>query len=313
MKIEEQVGRMKKYRKGILALIIWLMMTAGVCAQEGESVRLDDEGNIIISSSSMAEDEAATMSMTISVEAAETDNVEFLFRESGAQILEYRYNREEKKLQLYIAGVNSLFPAGTDSLTIGRIMVKDQNGTGISAKVKIEEGALAYVYGSEVRTPEGMTFPGTVQIGAGTGTPPPSDSGTSSGGGSSQGNSGSGGQEPGGDSGESGNTGQGTGGQKKPIIISPIPVSPTPVTPTPAPEEGEKEKDQDETQESDPDASSEETLPGSSETDKEADGEAAAGEKSGINWVIILAIGGIVIFAGVAIWAFVTLNRKPGS
>ena len=55
------------------------------------------------------------------------------------------------------------------------------------------------------------------------------------------------------------------------------------------------------------------SFPGSSETDKEADREAAAGEKSGIDWVIILAIGGIVIFAGVAIWAFVTLNRNPES
>ena len=306
---------MKKYRKGILALILWLAMSAGVCAEEGESVRLDDKGNIIINSSNMAEDEASTMSMTISVEAAETDSVVFLFRESGAQILEYRYNREEKTLQLYIAGVNSLFPAGADSLTIGQIMVKDQTGAGISAKVKIEEGALAYVYGSEVRTPEGMTFPGTVQINAGAGAPPPSDSGTSSGGDSSQGNSGSGGQEPGGDSREPGDTGQGTGGRKPPIVVSPIPVTPTPVTPTPAPGDGEKEKDQeqDETEESDSDDPPVYSFPGSSETDKEADREAAAGEKSGIDWVIILAIGGILIFAGVAVWAFVTLNRKPES
>lgn len=309
---------MKKYRKGILALILWLAMATGVCAQEGESVRLDDKGNVIINSSSMAEDGASTMSMTISVEAAETDSVEFLFQESGAQILEYRYNREEKKLQLYIAGVNSLFPAGAYSLTIGQIMVKDQTGAGISAKVKIEEGALAYVYGSEVRTPEGMTFPGTVQINAGAGAPPPSDSGTSSGGDSSQGNPGGGsqepgGQEPGGDSQEPGDTGQGTGGRKPPIVVSPIPVTPTPVTPTPAPEDGEKEKDQDETQESDSDDPPVYSFPGSSETDKEADREAAAGEKSGIDWVIILAIGGIVIFAGVAIWAFVTLNRNPES
>ena len=302
---------MKRYRKGILALILWLAMAAGVCAQEGESVRLDDNGNVIISSSSMAEDGASTISMTISVEAAETDSVEFLFEDSGAQILEYRYNREEKKLQLYIAGVKSLFPAGTDSLTVGRIMVKDQNGAGTSANVKIEEGALAYVYGSEVRTPEGMTFPGTVQISAGAGTPPPSGSGTSPGGGSSQGNSGGGGQEPGGDSQEPGNTGQGTGGQKSPIIVSPIPVSPTPVTPSPAPKEEEKGEDKDETQESDPDDPAVYPFPGSS-TDNESDGQVSDGEKSGIDWVIILAIGGIVIFAGVVVWAFVTLNRKPG-
>lgn len=304
---------MKKFRTGILSLIFWLALSSGVCAEEGESVRLDDKGNVIISSSDMAEDGASTMSMTISVEAAETDSVEFVFAGIGAEVLEYRYNREEKKLLLYIAGVNSLFPAGTDTLTIGQIVVKDGNGAGVSTNVRIEDGAIQYVYGSEVRRPEGMAFPGAVQIGAGSSAspPPPADSDTSSTGGTSQGNSGSSGQEPGGDSEKPGNTGQGTGGQGSQANPSPIPVSPTPVTPTPAPTEGEEGKDQDGKQESDPDAPSVNPLPGSSETDREADGKAVTGEKSGIDGVIILAIGGIVLFVGVVLWAFVTLNRKP--
>lgn len=300
---------MKKIRTGILLLIFWIAVSFGVYAEEGESVRLDDKGNVIVNSSDMAENGASTMSITISVEAGETDSVEFLFAKIDAEVLEYRYDREKKTLQLYIAGRESLFPAGTESLSIGQIRVKDGNGAGISAKVKIEEGALEYVYGSEVRMPEEMSFPGTVQISAGTSSSPspPSGSGTSDSGGTSQGDSGSGSQDTGENNQTPGNTGQGTGGQGNRPNPSPEPVPPTPVTPPPASESGEKVQDQSGEQESGTTVPSVNPYPESGDSDEEP-----AGESAGINWVIVLAIAAIAIFAGVVIWAFVTLNRKPG-
>lgn len=300
---------MKKIRTGIFLLIFWMAVSSGVCAEEGESVRLDDKGNVIIYSSSMAEDGTSTMSMTISVEAGETDSVEFLFAQIGAEVLEYRYDREKKVLQLYIAGREPLFTAGTESLSIGQIRVKDGNGAGISAKVKIEEGALEYVYGSEVRMPEEMDFPGTVRISAGTSSSPapPSGSGTSDSGGTSQGDSGSGSQDTGDNTRTPGNTGQGTGGQGTRPYPSPEPVSPTPVTPPPASESGENVQDQSGEQESGTTVPSANPYPENGDAEEEP-----AGEGAGINWVIVLAIAVIAIFAGVVIWAFVTLNRKPG-
>lgn len=323
---------MRRYRIGILAaaLVLAGMLPARVHAEEAGRIQMDEKGTVTLVSSQMAKDEVSTMSFSISVDAAKGESAEFLFEESTAKILEYRYNREEKKMDVYLAGTQTLFPAGSDSLTIGRIVVRDGNGSGISATASVSADSLQYVYGTELKTLEGMESTGAVQISGG-GTPPqptvtptprptqaptptprpttapqnPSDTGN--------------------DDWEDDNHSQGTDSstitgnpqktaapQKTPkpaatkVPVVQVPQSTQKPSPSPSPEGPAQTM---EPEESETDQSAGAMPEQSSESDDDQQGEEETGGK--IDWIWVLAVGGIVIFAGVAVMAFVTLSRKP--
>lgn len=307
---------MRRYRIGILvtALVLAAMLPARVRAEEAGRIRMDEKGTVTLVSSQMAKDEVSTMSFSISVDAAKGESAEFLFEESNAKILEYRYNREEKKMDVYLAGTKTLFPAGSDSVTIGRIVVRDGNGSGIPATASVSAESLQYVYGTELKRVESMESSGTVQI-TGTDTPArtqapstpsprpqdPPDTGKDD------------------DDDSHGPDNSGTAGnpataspQKTPkpvatkIPVVHVPQSTPKPSPTASPEvPAQTLKPEEDNIEQSAGAATQQP-PESDEGQEEEDGS-----EGKIDWVWVLAVGGIVVFAGVTVMAIVTLNRKP--
>lgn len=330
---------MRRYSIGVfVVLVLAAMLPARARAEGAGGIRLDEKGTVTLVSSQMAEDEVSTMSFSISVDAVNAESAEFLFSESGAKILEYRYNREEKKLDVYIAGNTPLFSAGANSLTLGRVVVRDGNGGSTSATASVSAESLQYVYGTEVRMVEGMESSGAVEI-KGTDTDsqptqpptqptqpptqptqptqPPTQPPTPSP--KPQNPPDKGNDDDDDDNSQDTNNSvtagnpQGTARpQKTPKpVATKVPVvhvpqstarpTSSPVATTQPPKEDEEDIDVEQSA-----GATSEQAPESSDSQEE---ESESGGK--IDWVWVLAVGGIVIFAGVAVLAFVTLSRKP--
>lgn len=158
---------MKKY---LMSIGLWMFLIAAVIpmrvsAQGRDSVRLDEQGNVTLVSEYAAKEGISSLSLSLSVDSVNGEKVEFLFNDSSAKVSEFRYNEEEKKLNIYMAGTEALFAENMDSLAIGRILVQDKNGSDTSASVSVVADSLQYVYGTELKTSEDPELPGVVQIG----------------------------------------------------------------------------------------------------------------------------------------------------
>lgn len=139
-------------------------------------VRLDEGGTVTIVSQHAAKEGVSSLGFCLSVESANAAGVEFQFGESGAKIKDYRYDEATGSLKVYLAGTEALFASGTDALTVGKIKVLDGSGNEMNATVSVVENSLQYVYGTELKTMQGVELPGAVQIGPAVVQPqPPSD------------------------------------------------------------------------------------------------------------------------------------------
>lgn len=160
----------------MMGLLLALCLPMRAFAQSGDGFRLDESGMVTLDSSHAAKEGIASFSFTLTVEPEGAETVGFEFAGDIAKIMEYHYHAEENKLNVYVAGTESLFPEGIESLSIGKVVVRDGNGKNGRAKVGIEEGSLQFVYGLEARTMEDVDIPEAVQIGGrlhdGTLTPP---------------------------------------------------------------------------------------------------------------------------------------------
>ena len=157
-------------RKYICNILIALSLFAAlpsmrVLAAGRDGFRLDDGGTVTVVSQHAAKEEISSLGFSLLVESENADKVEFQFEESNAEILEFRYDEDTKKLNIYVAGTERLFAEGTDSLTIGRIIVQDENGGEASARVSVVEDSLQYVYGAELKTMQELDLPEAVQLG----------------------------------------------------------------------------------------------------------------------------------------------------
>lgn len=163
----EMVINMGKYLCNILiALFLFTALPSmRVLAAGRDGFRLDDGGTVTVVSQHAAKEEVSSLGFSLLVESDNADKVEFQFEESNAEILEFRYDENAKKLNIYVAGTEALFAEGTDSLTIGRIIVQDENGGEASAKVSVVEDSLQYVYGAELKTMQELDLPEAVQLG----------------------------------------------------------------------------------------------------------------------------------------------------
>lgn len=163
----EMVINMKKYLRNILIGLSMLiaMPSMRVLAAGRDGFRLDDGGTVTVVSQHAAKEEISSLGFSLLVESENADKVEFQFEESNAEILEFRYDENAKKLNIYVAGTEALFAEGTDSLTIGRVIVQDENGGEASAKVSVVEDSLQYVYGAELKTMQELDLPEAVQLG----------------------------------------------------------------------------------------------------------------------------------------------------
>ena len=157
----EMVINMRKYLCNILiALFLFTALPSmRVLAAGRDGFRLDDGGTVTVVSQHAAKEEVSSLGFSLLVESDNADKVEFQFEESNAEILEFRYDENAKKLNIYVAGTEALFAEGTDSLTIGRIIVQDENGGEASAKVSVVEDSLQYVYGAELKTMQELDLP----------------------------------------------------------------------------------------------------------------------------------------------------------
>ena len=163
----EMVINMRKYLCNILiALFLFTALPSmRVLAAGRDGFRLDDGGTVTVVSQHAAKEEVSSLGFSLLVESDNADKVEFQVEESNAEILEFRYDENAKKLNIYVAGTEALFAEGTDSLTIGRIIVQDENGGEASAKVSVVEDSLQYVYGAELKTMQELDLPEAVQLG----------------------------------------------------------------------------------------------------------------------------------------------------
>jgi len=143
-----------------------------VRAAGGNGIRLDEKGTVTVVSPYAAQEEIFSLGFCLSVESPPTAAAEFQFEENAAEILEFRYDKDTKKLNIYMSGRSALFAEGADSLTIGRVIVRDDSGRETTARVSVVKDSLQYVNGMELMTMEDVELPGTVQIGSVSGTAP---------------------------------------------------------------------------------------------------------------------------------------------
>lgn len=179
---------MKKKIRNIAA-VIWILaalLPIRVFAAGGDAFYLDGTGTVTLVSQHAAKEKISSLQFSLMVDGAA--NVDFQFSASSAKVLEARYHKDTKILNIYLAGTKALFAENTDTLEIGKVLATDENGNNASATVSVVADSLWYVYGNEQIQAQGLEVPDAVSIG-------------------STGNSGSG---TGSNEGESGGTGNGS-------------------------------------------------------------------------------------------------------
>lgn len=154
------------------AIVPVTMFSMQVHAESGDGFRLDEQGTVTIVSEHAAKEGVSSLQFSLSVNSADAAKVEFQFEGNNARIADYRYDKDQQRLNVYLAGVDALFAEKADSLTVGRLVVLDGNGGNASAAVSVVEDSLQYVYGTELKRMEGLELPGTVQMGEGGQTTP---------------------------------------------------------------------------------------------------------------------------------------------
>ena len=157
---------MKKHRIHIaITAFVWaFLLVLRVEAAGADSVKLDEAGTVTVVSGHAAQDRVCSLQLSLSVDAPEAETIEFQFQGSSAKVREFRYDREEKKLNLYMAGADPLFGEQEDTLVLGKVVALDRNGVNVAARVSVVADSLQYVSGTEVKTVEDVELPGTVQM-----------------------------------------------------------------------------------------------------------------------------------------------------
>lgn len=161
----EMEKKMKQYFICMLAAILFSAISLPARAAAAGSFDIDGEGTVTVTSGQAAQDGASTFQFCLYVDSPNASSVEFRFRENGAKVQEFRYDPDEKKLNIYVAGTEALFAGESNSLTVGQIVILDGSGNAAAASVSVEENSFQYVYGTELKQGEDMQLPGTVQIG----------------------------------------------------------------------------------------------------------------------------------------------------
>ncbi|MCI8528847.1 MAG: hypothetical protein HFH82_06815 [Lachnospiraceae bacterium] len=156
-------------KKKIWSMLVTTFLFIGISsmrcfAEGGNEVRLDQEGTVTIISPSAAAEGVSSLQFSVTIDAGNAERVEFAFDQSNAKIAEYRYNKDEKKLNVYLAGTEALFAEGADTLTMGKVKVLDAAGRDVAATVSIVADSVQYVDGTELKTMEGVTVSDPVKI-----------------------------------------------------------------------------------------------------------------------------------------------------
>ena len=111
-----------------MALLAALLLPGRAFAESGDGFRLDSSGQVVLDSDHAAKEGISSLCFRLTVEAGPGDKVTFEFAGSNASVAEFRYNESNKTMNIYMAGTNPLFAAGTESLDIGRVVVRNGDG-----------------------------------------------------------------------------------------------------------------------------------------------------------------------------------------
>lgn len=160
-----------------MTLLAAMLLPGRAFAESGDGFRLDSSGQVTLDSDHAAKEGISSLCFSLTVEAGTGDTVTFEFSGSNASVAEYRYDANQKKMNIYMAGTDPLFAGEAQSLDIGRVVIHGGDGGEGSAVVGVAEGSLQYVYGSKAKTMEGVSNPEAVQLGTpmSTVTPPPEE------------------------------------------------------------------------------------------------------------------------------------------
>ena len=167
---------MRKYMlAAFLAVFVFAFLPSMQAqAQSSDGFELDGTGTVTLRSQHAAKEKVSSLQFSLTVESAEAVQVDFEFGQNNARIAEFRYDENEKKLNIYMAGVDALFAENTDALTIGKVIIRNGSGEEAAAKVSVVEDSLQYVYGTELKQMDDVEIPAAVQLGeVPQETPPP--------------------------------------------------------------------------------------------------------------------------------------------
>lgn len=147
---------MRKQILNMVLTVFMLLILSPVCAlaaNTGDEIQITEQGAVGIVSGHAAAEGISSLRLSLMVMPAEEGaKVSFAFAEGlKAKITEYRYHEETGYLNLYLSGNAGLFE-GTDPadpLTLGSLVVQDENGKTVEALVSVAADSLQYVYGTE--------------------------------------------------------------------------------------------------------------------------------------------------------------------
>lgn len=148
---------MKKWIFNIVLTVFMLTVLPSVnvlAENANDKIQVADDGTVTISSDHGAAEGISSLQFGLQVQPAEQNaNVSFKFSDSAAKIAEFRYHEDSGLLNIYLAGEEALFDQ-SGSLSVGTVIVQDQNGKAVQADVSVVKDSLNYVYVTELRKKE---------------------------------------------------------------------------------------------------------------------------------------------------------------
>lgn len=138
----------KQFLKGAFtALTLGIILSLNTAAAEaGDSIEIDDSGNVTLMSDHAAEDGITALQFSLEVETDADADVYFEFNpENSVKISDYRYHAESNSLNIYMVGSEQLFD-DMGLLNIGAVSAADKDGNIVDVNVSAMEDSLKYVY-----------------------------------------------------------------------------------------------------------------------------------------------------------------------
>lgn len=143
-------------KKRIFNIVLTVLMIAvllpvhALAANTNDEIQITDEGSVTITSEHAAREGIASLQVSLLVQPArENAEVSFAFSDSAAKVAEFRYHEDSGLLNIYLSGTEALF-GDSDTLSVGTVVVQDQDGKDMTATVGVEKESLKYVYGTEL-------------------------------------------------------------------------------------------------------------------------------------------------------------------
>ena len=133
-------------------IIVFLLPVHVLAANANDEIQITDQGIVEITSQHAAGEGVTSLQVSLMVQPVEENaEVSFMFSDSAAKVAEFRYHEDSGLLNIYLSGTEALF-GGLDTLSVGTVVVQDQDGKDVMATVSVEKQSLKYVYGTELIT-----------------------------------------------------------------------------------------------------------------------------------------------------------------